>query len=209
MKTCKWVKIIVAAAFLTAGFWNVNFLSGAESGEYEEFLWDGCEAITATWNPEVFKDVHVGTVSIDNKEKVEGEGSIHWVVTEEEIRKSLEEKKGMVAIHKSYRNDWSPYIELKFSVKCENPNGPDIFVQLQGAYEKPPGINILKRGEVTNGWKEISWDLTSHVWKESQYGKIMNYFRIYTSPSWYEKALPIDIYIDNIRLVTKKAAEVE
>jgi len=215
MKIKQWSKTIVVILGVVAALSNANLLSAAES---EETLWDSCDSITVTapgygsrmmWNPKEFKQCQIGTTSVDTKEKVEGKGSIHWVVTEKDIQEYLKKApRGIVAIHKLYGKDWSPYVELKFSIKCKDPNHPDILGQLLGSYTKPPVIEILKRGEVTNGWKEISWDLTKYELVAGRYGKIMNHFRIYTNPSWYKEILPIDLYIDNIRLVTRKTGEI-
>jgi len=63
---------------------------------------------------------------------------------------------------------------------------------------KNPYRQILAENEVTQGWKEIRWDLkTADVGRSEQWGMIMNYLRFFARATEFG----LDLYIDNLRLV--------
>ena len=109
-----------------------------------------------------------------------------------------------VAIHRLFGGDFEPYAEVSFNIKCDNTNHPRLYLQLLGA--KAPSTIILDRGQTTRGWKEIRLSLsTLDIGASETYGKIMNYFRFYSCASAFEAGDTLDLYLDNLRLTTKKA----
>ena len=178
----------------------------AAAADPAESLWEACDDLGKTnplygqlcWRPRAFENEFIGKLEISAQEKVEGTGSVHWVVTRadvEEHRKKTPEFSDL-KMHYLYGRDWSAYREVRFNVKCESPRHPPVYVMLMGV--KNPYRQILAENEVTQGWKQIRWDLkTADVGRSEQWGMIMNYLRFFAGATEFG----LDLYIDNLRLV--------
>jgi hypothetical protein len=186
--------------------------SSTAGNNAREDLWDNCEDIEQPapiyaqprWNPNAYVDFRIGQITVNTDEKSEGKGSIHWVVTKNEVDEKEKKlpKYGLVALHKLYGQSWENISELVFDIKIENPNHPPISCMLIGS--KAANLFLLDRGQVTNGWKEIRWDMReADIGTSEQYGKLMNYFRLWTSPEAFKEGEVLDVYLDNFRLVTQ------
>ena len=184
----------------------------------QESVWDSCEDLTVmnttyaqrTWDPKAFKGSRIGEVSVSRDEKVEGQGSIHWVVTKADVDEALKQnpKFWIAALHKLYGRDWSPYAELAFHIRCDSPKHPPVYCQLLAT--KYPLIRVLDRNETTDGWKEVRWDLRkADIGVSEKYGALMNYVRFYAAAKQFEDGDALDIYLDNMRLTTGAAPEEE
>ena len=158
------------------------------------------------WDPKAFHDLRIGQLAVSTEEKVEGNASLHWAVTAAEVaqRRQTEPAFEIVAIHRLFGLDFEPYAEVSFNLKCDNPNHPPLYVQLLGV--KATNTLILDRGQTTQGWKEVRLDLSKlDIGTSEVYGKIMNYFRFYSSASAFAAGDRLDLYLDNLRLTTRKA----
>jgi len=193
--------------------------AGKESTELSEGLWEPCDDLRARntnyaqfyWNPKAFEGIVIGRREISTDTKIEGAGSIHWVVTAEEVakRREAEPKYWCVALHYLYGGgrNWEHCRELRFHIKCEAPAHPPVYCQLIGT--KAPNACILKRGEITGGWKEIYLDLAKmDVGVSPKYGRIMNYFRIWSRGEQFQDGDRLDLYLDNMRLSTDPPIDV-
>jgi hypothetical protein len=193
-----------------------SFAAMARTGAADsvETLWEDCEdldKINVTyaqpyWRPKAFAESMIGRLEVSQKEKIEGKGSIHWTVSRADVEERLRTTPdfSQVMLNYLYGRDWSPYTELRFSLKCESPRHPDVYVMLIGA--KPPYRSVLGRDEVTNGWKEVRWNLAdADIGRSEKYGMIMNYFRLFGSD--FRAGDVLDLYLDNMRLVTRPPSD--
>lgn len=186
-----------------------------------EALWEACDYLgkinvlygQPCWRPKAFADALIGSLEISTQEKVEGTGSVHWRVSQADVAERLKVdptfSQSSVMLNYLYGRDWSPYAELRFSIKCESPRHPPVYALLMGS--KNPYRQILAQDEVTNGWKEIRWDLRAadlDIGRSEKWGMIMNYFRLFTHPGggWRE-GVALDLYLDNMRLVAPAPKE--
>ncbi|MBN1446210.1 MAG: hypothetical protein JW957_08935 [Candidatus Omnitrophica bacterium] len=183
----------------------------------EETLWESCDDLTKlapsygqkAWSPNAFKGTEIGRMDVCTEEKIEGKGSIRWVVTKQDVDDKLKEdpKFSQAMINFLYGQNFEPYIEVRFHIKCENPKHPSVGAMLLGG--KPASIPILARDEVTKGWKEIKWNLKGvDIGRSEKWGYIMNYFRIFTSAGSFLEGDALDFHIDNMRLVTNEPEDV-
>ena len=180
-----------------------------------EALWDNCDDVTRRhptyaqpiWDPKAFRACRVGRVAVSTKERIEGEGSIHWVVTPRDVaaQNTHHPKGSTIAIHKLYGRPWPDVEELRFHIKCRTPNHPIVYCLLYGNNHYPNRC-ILKRGEVTRGWREVRWDLRKvDIGTSNKHGRILWYLRFWTNTRHFKPGDGLDLYIDNIRLVTRTA----
>ncbi len=201
---------ILRTAVLVA-FSGIVFAFCAE----EETLWESCDDLNKTtpiygqvaWSPKSFQGTEIGKMEISTLEKVEGKGSIRWTVTKEDVDKKQQEnpKCNQVMINFLYGQKFDPYIEVRFSVKCESPKHPAVSAMLFGG--KAPHFPVLARNEVTNGWKEMKWNLKGvDIGRSEKWGYIMNYFRIFTGT--FQEGDALEFYLDNMRLVTEAPEDV-
>jgi hypothetical protein len=178
-----------------------------------ESLLDACEDLgivqpvynQVAWDPKAFHEQQIGQLAVSTAEKVEGRGSFHWVVTAEEVEQRLKKEPAfeVVAIQRLFGLDFEPYAEMSFNLKCDTSNHPRLYLQLLGA--QAPSTILLDRGQTTQGWQEIRLQLSAlDIGVSATYGKIMNYFRFYCAASAFEEGDRLDIYLDNLRLTTKK-----
>ena len=183
-----------------------------------ESVWDSCEDLTVmnttyaqrTWDPKAFAASRIGRISVSKDEKVEGQGSIHWVVAKADVDAALKQdpKFWIAALHKLYGRDWSPYVELAFHIRCDSAKHPPVYCQLLAT--KYPLIRILDRNETTDGWNEVRWDLRkADIGVSEKYGPIMNYVRFYAAAKQFEDGDTLDLYLDNMRLTTGAVPEEE
>ena len=177
-----------------------------------ESLWDSCDDLEAmnisyaqkVWHPKSFREMRIGKLTIDTRNKVEGSGSIRWQLTKSDVTQALKKtsKLPWAGIHKLYGKDWSPYAEFSFQVRCTSARHPPIYCQLIGA--NAPLIRILNRNETTDGWKEVQWDQSKlDIGVSKKYGRIMNYVRFFTPTGGLRDDDVIDLNLDNFRLRTK------
>jgi hypothetical protein len=170
----------------------------------EESLWDACDNLELrstsqpseyAWNPPAFQTICVqGDRTISTVYKVEGTGSIHWVVNAEDIPAQEE----IIALHRSYRRSTTELVQLKFHIKCEDAAHPAIYMQFVNYTDgKYPVKQVLAAHEVTNGWKEVTWNLSI-----AEMGSVLWYLRFYAYSSWFDEGEKIDLYIDNLRFLT-------
>jgi hypothetical protein len=181
-----------------------------------EALWEACEDLEKQnttyaqpyWRPKAFADLAIGQLTVSTDEKVEGRGSLRWVVTHADVdqRRQVTPNFNLVMINYLYGRDWSPYTELRFHLKCESPRHPPVYAMLIGA--QAPHRLVLARDEVTQGWKEIRWNLAeADIGRSEKYGAIMNYFRLYSAAGDFRDKDALELYLDNLRLVTAPPAE--
>lgn len=179
----------------------------------EETLWEACDDLDKrapryaqrAWSPDAFKQQEIGIIEICRENKLVGDGSIRWVVTREDVDRKIEENPrfNTVMINYLYGQRFDHYTELRFNIKCESPGHPPLRVMLYGTGGKFPSRQILARDEVTDGWKEIRWNLEGvDIGESERRGRIMNFFRIYASAGWFEEGDELELYLDNMRLVT-------
>ncbi len=168
----------------------------------EEIMWENCDdAKRNTWNqqswhPNWFKKEEVGKLELSTETKLEGKGSMRWTVTRNDVQEKLKEQPGLKLIRMNYLHgtDFARNTVAKFHVKCENPNHPSIFASLTGKYHN---VQVLARGEVTNGWKEIIWNFNEEAGQTCTH----IYFRLFASPEEFKEGDILDIYLDNMKLV--------
>ena len=168
-----------------------------------EVLWEACENLgkitwdQLAWRPKSFTKEEIGSVEICTDTKLEGTGSLHWVVTADAVDKKLLELPGLqfARLNYLYGQDFSRNTQVKFHLKCENPKHPPVFAGLSGG--QYPDIKVLEKGEVTDGWKEIVWDLKG----DTGDGWTHIYFRLYLLPGQFGEEDVLDLYLDNMRLV--------
>ena len=181
-------------------------------------LLEACEDLTKTnttfaqkhWDPKGTQPSRIGDISVSKDEKVQGEGSVHWVVTREHLDNKLKDLPGMsvIALDYLYGRQWGPIAEVRFHIKCENPNHPPLYVMLN-ATGASPVKKILDRGETTDGWREVVWDVKdADIGVSEQWGKIVWLFRWYAQTNAFEAGDTIDLYLDNIRLIAAQAEDV-
>lgn len=193
---------------------------GVESHQdaLEEYLWDSCDSLDImapifwqpAWNPVAFANQVVGSLRIDFDTKIEGRGSIHWSVNRQEVERvqSQSPLPDFIMINRLYGQDWGDVRQLRFHIKCEIPDHPPVFVQLVG-HGQFPSMTILDRGEMTDGWKEIIWDVSNlDLGVHEEYGRRLWFFRIASRTEWFEENDVLDLHIDNIRLLAAEAEEV-
>lgn len=181
-----------------------------------ETLWEACEDLAKHnpayappyWRPKAFADSALGQLEVSTDEKIEVRGSLRWVVTAADVAQPLKTTPdfNLVMINYLYGRDWSPYTELRFHLKCESPRHPPVYAMLIGA--KAPHRLVLARDEVTRGWKEIRWNLAeADIGRSAKYGAIMNYFRLYSAAGDFRENEALELYLDNLRLVTARPGE--
>ena len=181
-----------------------------------ESIWDSCEDLTVVnptyaqlvWDPKATRSSRIGVVAVSTEQRAEGRGSIRWVVTHGDVQQALKENVDfwIAALHKLYGQDWSAYVELSLHIQCDSPKHPPLYCQLIGA--KVPLIRLLDRDEVTDGWKDVRWDLrTADIGESDKYGPIMNYVRFYALADDLQEGDRLDVYIDNMRLTTEAPTE--
>ncbi len=112
------------------------------------------------WDPKGTQDSRIGDIVVSTDHKTQGEGSIHWAVTPEHLEDKLKELPGMsvIALDYLYGRQWGPIEEVRFDVMCENPNHPPLYIMLNASGASPVK-KFLDRGEVTDGWREIVWNV--------------------------------------------------
>ena len=182
-----------------------------------ETLWEACDDIDKRnttyaqpyWRPKAFEEIRIGTLEVCPDEKLVGNGSIRWHVTREDLDAQLAKTPEFshITLHYLYGRDWEPYTELRFHLKCKSPQHPPVYAMLIGA--KAPYRQVLTRNEVTEGWKEIRWDLReADIGVSERYGKIMNYFRLFSTVEDFYEDDELELYLDNMRLVTAAPTDV-
>jgi hypothetical protein len=145
------------------------------------------------WHPNAFKNEEVGTLALSTENKVEGTGSIQWTVTKQEV----DAKPGLSVIRMNYLYgaDIARISALKFYVKCEKSNHPPVFASLYGSNTgNYSNVQVLARGEVTNGWKEIVWNLGAETGRVQTHA----YFRLFAVPGDFQVNDVLEIYLDSI-----------
>ena len=168
----------------------------------EEIVWDACDNIQQTtwaqpaWHPTWFKNEEVGRLDGCTETKLTGTGSIRWKVTKKNVDEKLKECPGLKLIRMNYLHgtNFARNTAVKFHVKCENPNHPSLFAGIKGKYRD---IKVLDRGEITNGWKEIIWNLNEEAGQTCTH----TYFRLFAPSEEFREGDVLDIYLDNMRLV--------
>ena len=90
-------------------------------------------------------------------------------------------------------------------IKCQSPRHPPVFCLLYGS-GKFPNRSILRRNEVTKGWKEVRWNLRRvDLGTSKKNGPFIHYLRIWTTTDQFRPKDTLDLYLDNVRLVTREA----
>ncbi len=186
--------------------------------DLREYLFDGCNDLEImapifwqpAWNPRGYEDHRAGKLSIDNEASVQGSGSIAWTVTENHISEVLsrEEPPEFIMFNRLFGQNWGDVREVRFHVKSMAENSPPIFVQLVG-HGRAPERTVVKRGEMTGGWKEIRWDVEGlDLGEHEEYGTRLWYFRIGARTEALREGDSIDIRLDNIRFVAAPGEDV-
>jgi len=162
------------------------------------------------WDPKGTRATRIGKFSISAEHKVEGEGSIHWLVTREDVDAKLEAvpRLSLVALDYLYGRRWGHIDEVCFHIKCENPDHPPLYAMLS-ASGASPATPILGRGKITNGWKEIRWNVrNAGIGVSEKWGRIVWLIRVYARAVAFKPSDTIDLYVDNIRLVASDARDI-
>jgi len=150
------------------------------------------------WRPRSFVKEEIGKLSISEECKVEGKGSVHWVVSAEDVKNKLKEhpKLKFVRLIYLYGANFSRFKKIKFNVKSETVNHPPLFATMISPSGKYKQIPVLERNEITNGWKEIEWEFGSEA------GQVCThiYFSILTPPNEFRDTDSIDLYLDDIKV---------
>lgn len=162
------------------------------------------------WDPNASRALRIGTLEISTEEKVQGAGSVHWTVTAADVaaRRAEVPDVGVLPLDYLYGRQWGPIDEVRFHIKCESPRHPPLHALLS-ASGASPSMMILDRDETTNGWREVIWDVrNAEIGVSEQWGKIVWLLRIYARGAALEEDDAIDLYLDNIRLITAPAQDV-
>jgi len=189
-----------------------------EGLEGDPYLLEACEDLDKVnvtfaqkhWDPTGSRELRIGTLEISTDEKVQGEGSVHWTVAAEDVaaRRAEVEDLGVLPLDYLYGRLWGPIDEVRFHIKCESPRHPPLYALLS-ASGASPSMTILDRDEATDGWREIVWDVRdAEIGVSERWGKIVWLFRFYAQGAAFEADDGIDLYLDNIRLITAPAQDV-
>ena len=184
----------------------------------DESLLEACEDLNKVnavfqqkhWDPKGTQPMRIGTITVSTEHKVQGSGSIHWVVTREDLERKRESMPALslVSLDYLYGRKWGPINEVRFHLKCEDPNHPPLFAMLSASGASPV-TRVLERGVATKGWKEVCWNVRdADIGVSEKWGKIVWLLRLYTAAKEFEPDDSIDLYIDNIRLLAAAAKDV-
>ena len=81
---------------------------------------------------------------------------------------------------------------------------PELLTTSFTVYGYPCGKD--EAGEVTDGWREIRWDIReADIGVSEKYGKIMDYVRFFARADAHKEGHVLDLYLDNMRLRTSRA----
>lgn len=115
---------------------------------------------------------------------------------------------GVLPLDYLYGRQWGPIDEVRFHIKCESPRHPPLYALLSASGASPT-MMTLDRDETTAGWREVVWDVrNAEIGVSEQWGKIVWLLRIYAQGAAFEEDDGIDLYLDNLRLITAPAQDV-
>lgn len=163
-------------------------------------VWDNCDNIDRrtwaqrAWRPRPYAATEVGKLSASTEVKAEGKGSIRLEVTYDDVVAKLKKmpKLDRIGFNYLHGSDFSRNTAYEFKIKCENANHPDIWVAIG-----PTKWNkILKRGEVTNGWKTVKIPCAGLYKRPCTH----TYLRVFATPKAFKKGDKLDIYVDDMKL---------
>lgn len=173
-----------------------KFLSFLESS----VVWDNCDNIERrtwaqrAWRPKPYASTEVGKLTQSQSVKFAGTGSIRFEVTYDDVKAKMNKmpKLDRIGFNYLHGSDFSRYTAYEFYIKCESPNHPDIIVSI--GYTK--WTTILKRNEVTNGWKKVRIPCEGLFKKPCTH----TYLRVFSTPKSFAPGDKIDFYIDEMKL---------
>ena len=165
-----------------------------------EIVWDNCDNINRktwaqlAWRPKPYASTEVGRLTQSTAVKFAGTGSIRFEVSYEDVQNKRKQtpKLDRIGFNYLHGSDFSRYTAYEFQLKCESEQHPEIWVSIGST----KWVRILKRNEVTNGWKKFRIPCKGLFKRPCTH----TYLRVFATPKSFKEGDKIDLFIDEMKL---------